>query len=136
MGWDLSIIASPRLRRIAEDAARRLDAVRPLRLHYAAVLLAGTITEAVLHDMIDAHGGGIDGAWTMKDYLRVAAELGIIDDATKRSIPLPLLSFRHMIHVDADAGPDLLLDERATDSSLTWLERLLSSLRARLAFAA
>src|SRR4051812_9132525 len=96
---DLSIIASPRLRAIAADAARRLDVVHRLRLHKAAVLLAGTIAEAVLHDVLDADAGA-SSATTLRDYLRVAADRGLIEVATRARVPPALRNFRALIQAD------------------------------------
>ncbi len=124
---DLTIIAAPRLRAIAQDAARRLDVVHRLRLHKAAVLLAGTIAEAVLHDALDADGASL----TLREYLRTAVERGVIQEGMRTRVPAALRNFRQLLQRDV-ADPEQVPDARTMDASVAWLSALVRDVRARM----
>ncbi len=142
---DLSFIADTTLRRVLEQMARELAVAEAHRLHTTGIVLAGAIGEGVLyHALVTRKQAAVvaakappkhdleKGQWSLRDYIAVAEEIGLVTPSVARMAHDVLRSFRNLVHAKLQLESGLTPDEPEMRASIAWLNAVIRDVRRML----
>jgi hypothetical protein len=142
---DLSFIADTALRGVLEQMARELAVAEAHRLHTTGIVLAGAIGEGVLYQALVTRKQAAvaaakaptkhdleKGQWSLRDYIAVAEEIGLVTPSIAKMAHEVLRGFRNLIHPKLQADSKLLPDEHEMKASVVWLGAVIRDVRKSL----